>query len=398
MSAEPWSAARARIDGRRPDDGGFTLSRWCARVSVDSDLPGLNELIAGLLGPYFPIVPGRDLDAVGVTVRRTERLPVASDDLEAVSRTPQLWLDEKGPRFVVLDHTPERAVLLRDMEADSDPVLITAERSGRIRIDVTDDGPGTRRAVVRLLTFLLCGQLHAAGVPVLHGSAVARDGQAVLIAGPTNAGKSTLAFLAATLAGWDFVSDDSLLAWRDGPGGPPRISGMPRRMGISVGSLLTHPDRARFERHPLRRYDGAPVGVLPTPPADAWSRETRVRLYCDVDEFAAVTGVALEQNATPTAVVLPTADPGMTGWHIEEADDDDPLELHPTEGRNLRHYVDYLHLLPPREADTRARADVLDALRRLPRIRVRYGPDVNTDFPRFWNDVTAALGLTAVRS
>ncbi|AUG78271.1 hypothetical protein CFP65_3478 [Kitasatospora sp. MMS16-BH015] len=392
MSAERWSGA--------PGTDGFTLSRWGARVSVDSDLPGLNGLIGGLLDPYFPITPGiedgADATAVRVTVRRTDRLPVDPDDLAAVPRSPQLWLDEKGPRFVVLDHRPDRAVLLRDNEADSDPVLITATPPGRLRIDVTDDGPGTRRAVVRLLTFLLCGQLHAAGVPVLHGSAVARNGQAVLIAGPTNAGKSTLAFLAATLGGWDFVSDDSLLAWRDGPEGALRVSGMPRRMGISVGSLLTHPARAAFERHPLRRYDGTPIGALPSSPADAWSRETRVRLYCDVDEFAAVTGVALEQNATPVAVVLPTADPTVSGWRIEPAEDADPLELHPTEGRNLRHYVDYLHLLPPREADARARAEVLDGLRRLPRVRVRYGPDVNADFPRFWDEVTAALGLAAV--
>jgi hypothetical protein len=375
----------------------FTLSRWFARLSVDSELPELNAFLSALLGPYFSLAPGAEPGALAVSVRRTASLPIAHADLEAVPRSPQLWLDEDGPRLVVLEHQPGRMVMIRDMEQDCEPVLITVDRTtGAIRLDVLSDTPGTRRAVLRMLTFFLSAQLHAGGVPVLHGSAVARGGRAVTIFGPSGSGKSTLSFLASTLAGWDFVSDDTLLVWHDRPGGRMSMCGTPRRLGIGVGSLVGHPAKARFETHPLRRYGGGPVGTLPTPSADSWSREGRVRLYCDIDEFTAITDTRVDQSSTPVAVVLPTADPYQTGWRIEDADDDPP-ELEPTSGRNLRYFVDYLGILPPRLPDTAARQQVLAELHRLPRVRVRYGPDVNTDFPRFWSEVTAAVGVTEVQ-
>lgn len=372
-----------------------TLSRWFARLSVDSALPELKESLTALLGPYFPPGPADAPGALKVSIRRTASLPVAYQDLEAVPRTPQLWLDEDGPRLVVLEQTPARMVLIRDMERDSEPVLITVDRTtGTILLEVLSATPGTQRAVVRLVTFFLSAQLHSGGVPVLHGSAVARDGKGVVILGPSSSGKSTLSFLASTLAGWDFVSDDTLLVWRDRPGGPMSMSGAPRRMGIGVGSLIGHPAKDGFETFPLRRYNGSPVGPLPTPSADSWSREGRVRVYCDIDEFTAITGTRVDQHSTPTAVVLPTADRHMSGWRIEDAGEGDAPELEPTSGRNLRYFVDYLGVLAPRPLDEAGREQVLADLRRLPRVRVRYGPDVNADFPRFWSEVTAAVGVT----
>ncbi|MFJ9378723.1 hypothetical protein [Streptomyces sp. NPDC101455] len=394
MTGHPSTTSLAP-EAPAPDGAAFTLSRWFARLSVDSALPELNEFLTALLGPYFVPVPGDTRPAVTVSVRCSPVLPVARGDLEAVPRSPQLWLDEGGPRMVVLKHLTDTMVALRDMEDDSDPLLISVDRaSGNIRLDITSDTPRTRRAVVRLVAFLLGAQLHAGGVPVLHGSAVARGGRAVAILGPSSSGKSTLSFLASTLAGWDFVSDDTILVWTEEPGGPLSVTGAPRRLGIGVGGLLTHPARSLFESHPLRRYGDQPVGPLPTPSSGSWSREGRVRLYCDIDEFAAITGTRIEQRAVPAGIVLPTADPDMTGWTVEqEPAADDVPELEPTSGRNLRYFVDYLGILAHRPHDAERRAHVLDELRRLPRVRVRYGPDVNADFPRFWSEVTAALGL-----
>ncbi|MFE7277009.1 hypothetical protein [Streptomyces sp. NPDC057623] len=377
----------------------FTLSRWFARLSVQSALPELNAFLTALLGPYCVLATGAAPGAVTVSVRCSPTLPVAHDDLDAVPRSPQLWLDEDGPRMVVLEHLSDTMVTLRDMEEDSDPVLISVNRPEKaIRLDIAADTPRARRAVARLVAFLLGAQLHSGGVPVLHGSAVARDGKAVAILGPSSSGKSTLAFLASTLAGWDFVSDDTLLAWDEGPNGPLSVSGSPRRLGIGVGSLTAHPARPRFETYPLRRYGDSPVGPLPTPSANSWSGAGRVRLYCDIDELTAITGTRCAQHATPAGIVLPVADPHLTGWRVEAQTAAGELpELKPTSGRNLRYFVDYLGILTPRPFDAEGRARVLDGMRRLPRVRVRYGPDVNADFPRFWSEVTDALGLGEAR-
>lgn len=371
---------------------GATLSCWFGRLNVHSTLPELDEVIAAVLAPYFTLIRGTTPGAVDVTIRRRARLPVSDADLAAVRRTPQLWLNEDGPRFVVLDHAADRLVLLRDSEEDSGPMLITASRpAGTLTLDVCDDRVETVRALVRYLAFLMGAQLNAGGVPVLHGSAVARNGTSVLLLGDTNSGKSTLAFLAATLAGWDFVSDDTLVLWREHSTAAPRVSGWPRRLGISVGSLLRHPARARFEQASLRRYDG-PVGPLPEPSATSWTREGRVRVYCDLDEFTTITGAAVDQTSHPAGILLPAADPDLRGWSVEPIDGP-PHELDPVSGRNLRHFVDYLGVLPPTTPDSATRNGVLAALTGLPCARVRYGPDVNTDFPHFWAEATAALGL-----
>ncbi|WP_159031263.1 hypothetical protein [Streptomyces acidiscabies] len=394
VTGNPRTTLPAEPAGPPPGEV-FTLSRWFARLSVESALPELNAFLTALLGPYFVPTAGADPGAVTVSVRRSPELPNARGDLDTLPRSPQLWLDEDGPRMVVLEHLSDTMVTLRDMEEDSDPVLISVDRRARVvRLDIAEDTPRARRGVVRLVAFLLSAQLHSGGVPVLHGSAVARDGRAVAVFGDGGSGKSTLAFLASTLAGWDFVSDDTLLAWDAGPGGPLAVSGAPRRLGIGVGALTGHPARGRFETHPLRRYGDAPVGPLPTPSADAWSREGRVRLYCDIDEFTAITGTRCAQHAEPAGIVLPVADPHLSGWTVTADTSGGPVpELEPTSGRGLRYFVDYLGILAPRPFDAEGRARVLDGLRRLPRVRVRYGPDVNADFPRFWAEVTGALGL-----
>lgn len=370
------------------------LSCWFGRINVESEVPELDDVIAAVLAPYFTLTAGHTPGAITVRITRSTRLPVSESDLAAVRRTPQLWLNEDGPRFVLLDHGHDGLVLLRDAEQDSGPMLITASRPpGQVHLKVYDDRPQTVRAVVRYLAFLVGAQLHHGGAPVLHGSAVARDGESVIMLGATNSGKSTLAFLATTLAGWDFVSDDTLVVWRDHPAAPARVSGWPHRLGISVGSLVGHPARARFEQAPLRRYDG-PVGPLPAPGASSWTREGRVRVYCDLDEFTAITGARVDQGSRPRGILLPHADPTVRGWQVE-AVDGTPPELAPITGRNLRHFVDYLGVLPPAAADRAGREAVLADLAALPCARVRYGPDVNADFPRFWAEATAALGTPA---
>ncbi|MGW9170058.1 hypothetical protein [Streptomyces decoyicus] len=368
----------------------FRLALPPAELTVHSALPGLRAAISALVHPLFEVSDTVSPTAPRLTVTARTALPGPQE----LGTAPQLLVHPDGPRFVVLERSADRTVLLRDGEADSAPLLVTATPgTGAVSAEAPDAGPASVRAVVRLLGTLLGAQLTGRGAVFLHGSAVAVKGSSVVMLGPKHRGKSSLAFLAVTLCGADFVSDDTLVAWGRGGGGAPALRGWPKRIGIATALLAGHPTRGAFERASLRRHRSGTQGVF----ADAaWSTapDGRKRIFADLDEFTALTGAAVATDALPAGIVLPRADRDRKGWKIEPVTDrTDALDDALLSGPDLRHYTDYLGLLPRPRPEPTVRADVLMALGALPCVRVHYGPDVNARFPRFWDEITAALAL-----
>ncbi|AZS69624.1 hypothetical protein DDE74_00235 [Streptomyces lydicus] len=368
----------------------FRLALPPAELTVHSALPGLRAAISALAHPLFEVGDTASPTAPRLTVTARTALPGPQE----VGTAPQLLVHPDGPRFVILERSADRTVLLRDGEADSAPLVITATPgTGAVSVEAQDAGPASVRAVVRSLGTLLGAQLTGRGAVFLHGSAVAVKGSSVVLLGPKHRGKSSLAFLAVTLSGADFVSDDTLVAWERQGGDPPTLRGWPKRIGIATALLAGHPARDAFERASLRRHRSGTQRVF----ADArWSTapEGRTRIFADLDEFTSLTGAAVATDTRPAGIVLPQADKDRRGWNIEPVTDRaEALGGALLSGPDLRHYTDYLGLLPRPRPEPAVRADVLTALGALPCVRVRYGPDVNADFPRFWDEVTAALAL-----
>ncbi|MEU3648039.1 hypothetical protein AB0E59_31975 [Lentzea sp. NPDC034063] len=368
----------------------FALSCLTARIDVHTDLPEIQLMATSALSPNVT-VHDTSLDAqVRVHVTRQPGLGLPARD--SLARLPQMWIHGDGPRFVVLEKDPDRTVLVRDSEPDSEPMLVsTRPGSGDIHLTIDGElGAPTLRAVVRFLRFVVGAQLVGAGVPMHHGSSVSVDGRAMLLMGRKNSGKSTLSFLASTLAGNDFVSDDTVATWTGDAGGLV-TSGWPKRVAISVSVLAEHPSGPRFAAAPLRR-PGQPEIPL-SGQVTSWALGDRRRIHVDMDEFVQYAGINAVTGVQPAAVILPAADFRQKGWRIEDATGDGWCDEHEITNDALRDLTDYLGLLPPTKAHRDTRAWVLAELRGLPVVRVRYGPDVNADFPAFWAEVTRAAGL-----
>ncbi|QXJ25702.1 hypothetical protein AGRA3207_007230 [Actinomadura graeca] len=386
----------------------FRLALPPAELRVRSTVPGLRTAVGALVEPLFEMDDATSLAAPCMTFTTRSDAPSRTIRTDTACRpaqqdpgsAPHLLLHPDGPRYVILERTLDRSVLLRDGETDSAPLLITVPAGGgRLTVEAADAGPASVRAVVRLLGTLLGAQLTGRGAVFLHGSAVAVNGSAVLMLGPKHQGKSSLAFLAVTRCGADYVSDDTLVAWAHGPGSPPVLRGWPKRVGIATALLADHPARDAFERAPLRRH-GSGRPPIPVPSGAVWSTgpQGRKRIFADLDEFTALTGATVATGSRPAGIVLPRADPSRRGWAIEPvADRAEALAEALLAGADLRHFTDYLGLLPHPRPEPAVRSEVLAALAALPCVSVAYGPDVNVDFPRFWDEVTAAFTLSPDR-
>ncbi|HZQ94544.1 MAG TPA: hypothetical protein VFA67_06010 [Candidatus Sulfotelmatobacter sp.] len=77
------------------------------------------------------------------------------------------------------------------------------------------------------------------GIAELHCASVARNGHALLLAGPSGVGKSTLA-LALAQNGWGFISDDRTLC--SAHDGVVRVWGMPTRLKLRAEAAKWFPE------------------------------------------------------------------------------------------------------------------------------------------------------------
>lgn len=98
--------------------------------------------------------------------------------------------------------------------------------------DLLDDEPNLRHSVVECLGFLLANQRDRTPV---HAAGVVRGGRAILLAGRSTAGKSTLCY-ACVRAGFGLLSEDTVCV---SLGGGPRVWGHP-------GPIHLLPDAPRF--------------------------------------------------------------------------------------------------------------------------------------------------------
>ncbi len=170
----------------------------------------------------------------------------------------------------VLEHQQVRAVVSRD----TDHVLFLLDENM-----ITSES-GLVHGLFVIVTLSLLTLLQRRGLFAIHGAALAtKDGRAVVIVGPSDSGKSTLS-LNIAMAGWDYLSDDSILLWDNG---------------------------SRIEVRPFRRHFGVDpdaAGLFPQIKAAA------SQMLTDPDKWQLDTGLLFEgklvESADPQVIIFPT--------------------------------------------------------------------------------------------
>ncbi|MFC0862427.1 hypothetical protein ACFHYQ_08970 [Sphaerimonospora cavernae] len=80
------------------------------------------------------------------------------------------------------------------------------------------------------------------GYAMLHASAVHRDGLLIVFAGDKGAGKTTLALDAVVRHGFDYISNDHLIVYRDPGLGGLVVTSLPTPIPVKIGTYLAMED------------------------------------------------------------------------------------------------------------------------------------------------------------
>jgi hypothetical protein len=184
-------------------------------------------------------------------------------------------------------------------------------RSGA-RVQAVTDGlrPASRVALMRVVRELTLSRLRLQGGLLLHGAALASAARGIIIAGPKEAGKTTLAMHALRAPGARFVSNDRV--WLDLLGEPMRMRGVPSIVAIRPSTLDCFPAVRERLRHSGYRH-ALTIGearAAKRPPTEKPASVTAAQL-CDA------LGVRAEAEAPLSSIVFPRVSGGAGGIEIE---------------------------------------------------------------------------------
>lgn len=168
--------------------------------------------------------------------------------------------------------------------------------------------PPVRSALMRPVRELAMDAAQQRGGLLLHAAACAVDGRAMIIAGPKQAGKTSLLTYALAAAGADYCSNDRLLLHLNNSG--LRARSLPTVVSIRAGTLDLFPDI----RHKIvcARWNLHSTLAECTQPHSGPTRIWNDRLCLTPRQYTAACGCAAVASAKPAVLLFPhrTGQPG----------------------------------------------------------------------------------------
>jgi hypothetical protein len=247
-----------------------------------------------------------------------------------------------------------------------------------------DPAPRTRSSVMRVVRELATAQALADGSRVqLHAAALEHDGRLVVLAGPKEAGKTTLTIRLASIAGLAIAGNDRILLSPPGErGGAWRVRPVPTIVSVRAGT------RERLAGH----FDDLPA--IPSPahltareldarPGEHAPADTTERVRLSPAQFARAAGVRLCGEAPFAQVLLISVDSTLDGYDLAtcarekaRAHLDTVRYGSRTDGSPRTIFEKWLGVTRPPDADRACLDELADAV---PISTLRVGPRVLDD-------------------
>ncbi|HAT5001218.1 TPA: hypothetical protein I9761_004839 [Serratia marcescens] len=311
-----------------------------------------------------------------------------------VRKFVQTWVDEARPWRMppvlnvdmdgagglrIVKYTDEEKVIYKEPEKDSVGVLIEVNQNNRVwNITIAEDGPLNYKTFSRAIKQLVGYCVYKKKAQVLHASCAVIKETSYVFFGPRGSGKSSFLLRCCTDLNADFKSDDLLICWSDKNG--VKLSGWPRRMGISLSSL----DRATVDNLKplaLRRKQSLEDNWIDNI-GQHYPPNSRKRILFDVDEFMRTFNTSYTHFTGKIVFIM-----------LNFVNESNALQLTPlneVEDHNMftnpnqeRHFVDYLNLAPsPLVPGIKHSFGELTSHNNL--FQLSYGPDIFSDFLKVW--------------
>lgn len=348
------------------------------RLHLSAPCGTLLERVTSVMAP--PCVVVKPTVEPDWSVRIDENIRPSAADEEAADR-PELVFPQGGPRLTVLDNQGGRLRVRGRYRPSWAAAVIEADASTcRTRLILPSGDVGAVRWGDWLAKVFFASRLLQTGWRMLHASAVAVDGQALLFLAGPRGGKSTLAHRACMELGADFLADDLILLGPDGT-----VVGWPARICLPLDLPVPHA-----------------VGTLLDGMADG---QVRRRLLLAPAEHRTALGVTYSPPVPLGMVVsiVPVDDPRVPAVHAMRLAQDDLITA-ATEAQDVpaqRLYTsDLLGLTGgPRTSDLAdAAGDVAGLLSRVPGALLRVGDPAALPTAPVWDALSGLVPDVVVGS
>lgn len=383
------------IDGKAPGEKSMQNSLVLEYAEERFRIVSSGEVdvasVVALVSPAFAVVddPGDVTCEIELRVAKFDRSWYTGD--KPWRLPPLLQVDHDGGASLrILRFSPEHKTVFRHTEEGCSELQLDVPMGNRRWLLTVEsaDAHGIR-AIARMVKQLVGYCVMRKGAAIFHASAVRIGNYNYVFYGPRGSGKSSFMFRCCVDLGAQMVSDDLLIAWTDSKG-RPRVSGWPRRIGISLSAFDPQLE-ARVGACTLRREQ--PLGSewrrnigLHYPPAE------RKRLLFDMDEFLSVFQVGYTDGYGPIRFMrlsYNTSEPAARSiMPLRDVGGDDSY----LNAKLLKHFSDYLSLGP----ETTMVADEIrfeDISGHGNLFTLEYGSDFFEDFASNWRTIEAGVSI-----